>query len=85
MDKVGQRAVIKYLSLKGLTPRQIHENMTYTLRDPAPSCATVKKWGAEFRWDGDLLEEDPRSERPVTVTTEEMAGKAHDIIMADRG
>ena len=85
MDKVGQRAVIKYVSLKGLTPRQVHENMISTLGDPAPSYATVKKWGAEFRWGGDLLEEDPRSERPVTVTTEEMVGKVHDIIMADRG
>ena len=84
MDKVGQRAVIKYLSFKGLTSRRVHENMASTLGDPAPSYATVKKWAAKFNRVGDLLEEDPRSGRAVTVTTEEKVGKVHDIIMADR-
>ena len=84
MVKVGQRAVIECHSLKGLTSRQLHENMVSTLRDPAPLYATVKKWAAEFRRGVDLLEKDPRSGSPVTVTTEEMVGKVHDIIMADR-
>ena len=84
MDRVGQCAVIKYLSLKGLTSRQIHDNMVSTLEDPASSYATVKKWAAEFRRGGNLLEEDPRSGRPFTVNTEEMVGKVHDIILADR-
>ena len=84
MDRVGQCAVIKNRSLKGLTSRQVHENMVSTLGDPAPSYATIKKWAAKFRRVGDLLEEDPRSGRPVTVTTEEKVGKVHDIIMADR-
>ena len=58
--------------------------MVSTLGDPATSYAAVKKCTDEFRRGGNLLEEDPRSGRPVTVNTEEMVGKAHDIIMADR-
>ena len=84
MDEVGQLAVIEYLSLKGFMPRQVYEDMVSTLGDTAPSYATVKKWAAEFMQDGDLLEEDPRSGRPATVTTEEMVDKVLDVTMADR-
>ena len=49
-----------------------------------PSYVSAKKWATKFRQGGNLLEEDPRSERPVTVNTKEMIGKVHDIIVADR-
>ena len=36
MDNMSHRAVIRYLGLKGLTPKEIHEDMVVTLWENAP-------------------------------------------------
>ena len=84
MDKIGERAVIQYLHKKGLTPKDIHNDMVATLGKDAPSYATVKRWVTEFKRSRESLEDDPRSGRPVTVATPEMVNKVHDIVMTDR-
>ena len=43
MDNVANRSVIRYLGLKGLTPKEVHEDMVATLGAEAPSYSTVKK------------------------------------------
>ena len=40
---ISHRAVIRYLGLKGLTPKEIHEDMVVTLGENAPSYSMVKK------------------------------------------
>ena len=72
------------LHKKGLTPKDIHNDMVVTLGKDAPSYATVKRWVAEFKRVRQSLEDDPRPERPVTVATPEMVNKVHDIVMTDR-
>ena len=84
MDKIGERAVIQYLHEKGLTPKDIHNDMVATLGKDAPSYATVKRWMAEFKRGRQSLEDDPRPGRPVTVATPEMVNKVHDIVTTDR-
>ena len=49
MDKIEERAVIKYLYKKGLNPKDIHADMQNTLGELGPSYSTVKKWSAEFK------------------------------------
>ena len=85
MDNIRHRGVIHYLGLKGLTPKEIHEDMVITLGEDVPSYTTVKKWDAEFIHGNDSLEDDPRRRRSVTVTTQDTIAKIHDIIMVDRG
>ena len=34
-------AVIRYLHLKVLTPKEIHEDVVVTLRENAPSCSMI--------------------------------------------
>lgn len=75
MEKLEQRGVIKYLFKKRLTPKEIHDNMQTTLGESAPSYATVKKWVAKFKRGRENIEDDPRSGRPITSTTEENIGK----------
>ena len=58
--------------------------MEATLLKDAPSYATVKSWVAEFKRDKESLEDDPRTGRPVTVTTPEIVTKIHDMVMSDR-
>ena len=84
MDKIGERAVIQYLQKKGLTPKDIHNDMVATLGKDARSYATVKRWVAEFPRSRQNLEDDPRPGRPVTVATPEMVNKVHEIVMTDR-
>ena len=58
MDKIGERAVIQYLYKKGLTPKDIHNDMVATLGKDDPSYATVKRWVAEFKRGRQSLEDD---------------------------
>ena len=83
MENISHRAVIRYLGLKGLTPKEIHEDMVVKLGENVPSYSMEKKWAAEFRCGRESLEDNPRSRRPVTVTTRDTI-KIHDIIMADK-
>lgn len=84
MEKFEQRAVIKYLFKKRLTPKEIHDDMQTTLGESAPSYTTVKKWVAEFKRGRENIEDDPRSGRPMTSTTEENINKVCDLILKDR-
>ena len=69
---------------KGLTPKDIHDDMVATLGKDAPLYATVKRWVAEFKRGRQSLEDGPRPGRPVTVAMPEMVNKVHDIVMTDR-
>ena len=84
MDNISHRAVIRYLGLKGLSPKKIHENMEVTIGDDALSYSMMKKWAADFKHGRESLEKDPSPRRPVTITTQETIVKIHEIIMSDR-
>lgn len=84
MEKSECRAVIKYLSLKKYTPKEIHEDMSQTLGDSAPSYSTIKHWCAEFKRGRVSTEDEPRPGRPSDVTTGENIEAVLDTIMQDR-
>ena len=63
-DNINHRAVIRYLGLKGLTPKEIHEDMVIILGENTPSYSMVKKWDAEFKCSRDSLKDDPSLQRP---------------------
>ena len=46
---IEKRAVIKFFSLQGKAPKEIHAILTETLGEHAPSYATVKNWVAQFK------------------------------------
>ena len=80
MDNISYHAVIRYLGLKGLAPKVIHEDMAVILGENAPSYTMVMTCAAEIKRS---LEDNPRPGRPVIFTTQETIAKIHDI-MADR-
>lgn len=84
MEKLEKRAVIKYFCLKGFTPKQIKEEMDSTLGDSSPSYSTIKQWVSEFKIGRVSISDEPRSGRPVEVTTSEMIKKIHQIVLEDR-
>ena len=44
----------------------------------------MKKWAAEFKRGRESLEDDPRSGRPSTATTQENIDRIHQMVMSDR-
>jgi len=80
---IEKRAVIKFFSLQGKAPKEIHAILTETLGEHAPSYATVKNWVAQFKR-GDFSTCDaPRLGRPKTVTTPEIIDQIHELILED--
>jgi len=68
-NNVEMRAVIKFFSLRGKAPKEIHTILRETLGEHATSYATVKNWVAQFKR-GDFSTCDaPCPGRPKTVTT----------------
>ena len=63
MYKFRHRAVIRYLGLKGLTPKQVHLDMEATPGKDTPSYTMVKMWAGKFKRDRESLEDDPRPVR----------------------
>lgn len=83
-EKNEHRTVIKYLFLKGLSGKQIHEDMQETMKDECPSYATVKNWVAKFKRGDYGVEDEARSGRPPEVTTPENIEAVHELILKDR-
>ncbi|UYV71625.1 hypothetical protein LAZ67_8003933 [Cordylochernes scorpioides] len=70
------RAVIKYLCNKGMSPKEIYEDMVETLREDAPSYSTVKKKRVAALKLGRISTEDEhRPGRPVESVTQENINK----------
>jgi histone-lysine N-methyltransferase SETMAR len=84
MEKLEIRAVIKYLYKKGLKGDEIHTDMVNVLGNDAPSRATVFNWLAEFKRGRSTIDDEPRSGRPKTATTEEIIEYVHDMVIDDR-
>ena len=48
-NNIETRAVIKFFSLQGKAPKEIHAILAETLGEYAPSYATIKNWVAQFK------------------------------------
>jgi len=84
-NNIETRAVIKvFFFLQGKAPKEIHAILKKTLREHAPSYATVKNWVAQIKR-GDFSSCDaPRPERPKTMTTPEIIDEIHEVILEVR-
>ncbi|XP_035231338.1 uncharacterized protein LOC118203183 [Stegodyphus dumicola] len=84
MDKIEQRAVIKFFVKKCLKAMKIHTEMVNVLAESAPSKTMVCKWANLFKSGRTSLEDDPRERRPKTASTPEIIGKIQDMVLKDR-
>lgn len=84
MNKIAYWVVIQFLHSKGLTPKEIHENMMAALQNNAPSYSMDKKWTVKFKRGRDSLEDESRQGKPVNVTTQEIIDKIHDMVLPDQ-
>jgi len=84
MEKIEFRSVIKHFYIKGLTAKEIKNELDLVHGISAPSLATIYNWLNEFKRGRTSTNDEPRSGRPVEVTTLEMINKIHDMVLSDR-
>jgi transposase len=84
MDIIEYRAVIKFLTLKGNSFKDIHEQLVSVYGGSTSSYTTVTKWAREFKRGRQILEDDPRERRPQTAITEENISTVEELVMKDR-
>lgn len=83
-EKFEYRAVIKFFFLKDLSPTEIYEDMSRTLKKTCPSYATVKNWVSSFERGKTSIQDEPRSGRPISASTQENIEKVHEMILENR-
>lgn len=84
MEKLEYRAVIKYFVLKGLTATEINNELKSTLKESAPSFATIKRWVLEFKRDRSSIFDKSYPGAPKTASNAEIIQKIHDSVLNDR-
>ena len=71
MDKQHIRYYIKTRSLRGLNATQIHEELIAAYGDDYVSYPTIVRWLRAFLAGKESLEDNPRSDRPITAVTQD--------------
>lgn len=84
MSNIEHRAVIKFLTKEGVAPKEIKQRLDNVYTSSSPSYATVKRWAALFRMGRESLDDDERSGRPVTATTDENVDLVEAEVNGDR-
>ena len=85
MDKIWHRGVIRYLQKKkDYRPKKFMLIWFPLWEMMLRALSTVKKWAAEFKRGRESLEDDPRSGRSSTATTQENIDHIHQMVMNDR-
>lgn len=83
MNKIEYRAVIKFLTKQGKTPKLIREEMLVVYGNDCPSKSTICEWSKLFKHGRESLDDDPRQGRPVEVVTEDVVENCKSLILED--
>ena len=68
ISRIGQRSYIKIETLWGKSPTKIHNALHEVCGDSVVYRSTVSRWASCFHEGRVSIQDDPRSERPVTAT-----------------
>lgn len=79
-----QRCVIKFLTLEGKPPHEIHDRLGAVYGPETLSSTAVKFWAAETRRGRKSLQDEARSGRPSDITTQENIEQIEKLVMSDR-
>ena len=83
LQRTHFRAMIFYDFKSGLNQQQSHNRLKAAFGNEAPSRTTVYDWFAEFRRGRRSLEDDPRSGRPATATTDIQVAAVRKLVEED--
>ncbi|CAF3736262.1 unnamed protein product [Rotaria sp. Silwood1] len=74
---------IKIRAILGIDSKTIFDELTEALGTDAPSYSTVTRWAKRFREGRDDVTDDPRSDRPISVLTDENVERVRQVIEDD--
>jgi len=83
VDKFEKCGVMKYLFLKGMSGKAIHDDMIATLGDNAPAHSVVKSWLAEFKCGRNSVEDEHCSGCAKDAASTENVQVVTDILKED--
>lgn len=83
-SKFEHRAVIRFLMLEGETCVNIHTRMVNVYGGDAPIIRTIQNWVWEFKRGKSSLEDEPRSGRPLTATTQDKIDAVRSLVYENR-
>ena len=83
LSKENLRAYVFIEFKRGQTATEIYQQLCEAGIDPTPSRTTVFEWFRRFKEGRDSLSDNPRSGRPISLTTETMIGKVKSLIDED--
>ncbi|CAF1413611.1 unnamed protein product, partial [Rotaria sp. Silwood1] len=78
------RYYIRIQAILGIDSKTIFDELTEALGPDAPSYSNVRKWAKRFREGGEDVNDDPRSDRPILVLTDENIERVRQVIEDDR-
>jgi len=83
-NNMEPQAFIKFFSLQGKAPKEIHAILKETLGEHVPLYASAKNWVVQFKRGDFSTCDSHRPGRPKTVTTPEIIDQIHELILEDR-
>lgn len=83
MDKRDERAVILYLAKKGLSPKEVKEDMDSVLGETSPSYSTIKYWHRQFKCGRTSTTSEPSTGRPQELDMEQVAARVVELVRDD--
>ena len=83
MDKLCLRSSIKTRWLLGLPATQVHNELTAVYGQDVVSYSTVSPWIQRFSNEQKSLEDNPRSDRPLSAITQQNIDGAKDLVNDD--
>ncbi|XP_044262805.1 protein GVQW3-like [Tribolium madens] len=84
VNQIEYRAVIKFLTKEGLSPKIIKDRLDGVYGQSSPSYSVVKEMAKRFRMGQESLEDDARPGRPVEVITEDKVALVEKLVLSDR-
>ena len=84
MEPVEYRAVIRFLYLKGRTPKETFDEMKATYGEDAPSYDVVKHWHRQFKCGRTSVETAAIPGHPHSAIDEDTIHQMETAILADR-
>ena len=83
-DSFNKKAVIEFLTLEGVGPKEISERLRNVYKESALSYASVRRWVVHFKSDSSDIIGKPCSGRPLTAVTSGNKRHVDEMIRGDR-
>ena len=83
-SKVEVRSVIRFLHAKGKGPTEIHRELVSVYGDGVMTRKQVSVWCTAFSEGRTNVEDEPRSGRPCSSSTDDNIAQVNNLIRADR-